>query len=62
VLVVHDPFLLYVVGVAIYAIIWAYYGLIHMRAPREGIFMVGYGAVALSTVATLVFLVAAFVR
>jgi hypothetical protein len=57
-----DLFLLYIVGMAIFAMIWSYYGLVHMKVPREGVGLIGYGAVAVSFVATLVFFVAALVR
>lgn len=57
-----DLFLIYIVGVGIFAVIWAFYGLHHMKVPREGVGLIGYGAVAVSFVATLVFFVAALVR
>ena len=57
-----DAFLIYVGGVAIYAIIWLYYGLVHMRAQRSGIALVGYGSVGFSVIFTLICFVVAFYR
>jgi hypothetical protein len=57
-----DAFLIYVAGVAVYAIIWLFYGLIHMRAPRSGLALIGYGSVGFSALFTLVLLVVAFIR
>lgn len=51
---VNDASLIFLGGIAFYAVIWAFYGLIHLRVPREGVGAVGYGAVALSAVMTVV--------
>ena len=58
----QDVFLLYVVGVAIFALIWLYYGLVHFKAAPRGVALIGYGTVALSIIATIVFAVVAFYR
>lgn len=57
-----DAFLIYVGGVAVYALIWLYYGLVHMRAQRSGVALIGYGAVGLSTIFTIIVFIVAFIR
>ncbi len=57
-----DEFLIIVVGVAVFAIIWLWYGLVNQKARFEGIAAVGYGAVAASIVMSIIFLGVAIYR
>jgi len=57
-----DQYLIFVVGVAAFAIIWLFYGLVNQKARPEGIALVGYGAVAASILMAIVFLGVAIYR
>ncbi len=57
-----DQYLIFVVVVAIYAIIWLFYALRNQNARPVGIGLVGYGAVAASVIMTIVFLGVAIYR
>ncbi len=46
---------------ALYAVIWLFYGMIHFNVPREGLGLIGYVAVAVVAVATVFFIGYGFV-
>lgn len=58
---VNDPMFIFAGILALYAVIWLFYGLIHFNVPRKGLGLIGYVAVAIVAIATVVFIGYGFV-